>query len=80
MPWMSDGLRHRIKQRKSIFKNEGQSDKWKRLDRSIKKTINCRKSRYTYNADQKKILEEMGKTGQWYTIPKILASDEAPTR
>ena len=33
-PWISDGLRHKMKQRKGIFKREGRSDKWKRLDRA----------------------------------------------
>ena len=43
-PWLTDGLRHPIKKRLSIFRSEGRSIKWKHLDTSIKKSIELRKA------------------------------------
>ena len=71
-PWMTDGLRTKMKQWKAVFRMEGRSEKWKRLDKSISKTIYFRKA--TYNKTQKKRLEETGRTGQWYNICLLYTS------
>ena len=51
---------------------------WKRLDKGIKKTLDLRRRKY--NEDQKKRLEEIGKTSQWYNIAKFLNMEETPAR
>ena len=42
-PWLTDGLRHLVKKRLSIFRSEGRSVRWKILDTSIKRSILIRK-------------------------------------
>ena len=34
-PWISDGLRKRIKQRLAVFRGEGWSERWKKMDLSL---------------------------------------------
>ena len=77
-PWISDGVRAQIKRRKGVFRAQGRSELWKRLDKSIKKTINYRKAQY--NSSQKTRLETIRKSGQWYNIAKFLISEETPLR
>ena len=77
-PWISDAVRAQIKRRKGIFREQGRSEHWKRVDRCIKRTINYRKA--LYNKTQKTRLESIGKTGQWYNIAKYLVTDETPAR
>ena len=67
-----------MKRRKAIFRREGRSDHWKRLDRSIKKTLDYRRRKY--NEEQKEKLEEIGKSSRWYSISKYLGSDEVPRK
>ena len=45
-PWMTDGLRASIKKRLAIFKSEGRSSRWKRIDKGIKSPIEIRKGSY----------------------------------
>ena len=77
-PWISDGVRAQIRRRKGVFRDQGRSEHWKRLDKSIKKTINFRKA--LYNKGQKSRLESIGRTGQWYNVAKFLSTDETPAR
>ena len=77
-PWISDALRDRIRRRTAVFWLEGRSELWKRLDRGIKKTINYRKNKYEERMALK--LEQSGRTGQWYSIYKYIASDDMPDR
>ena len=77
-PWISDALRARMKRRKAIFWNEGRSELWKKVDRGIKLTIAYRKRKYEENMTAR--LESSGKTNQWYSIYKFLASDDMPDR
>ena len=77
-PWISDGVRARIKKRKAIFWNEGRSETWKRIDKAIKRTIAFRKKMYEEKMTRK--LEESGKNGQWYSVYKFMSSDEMPNR
>ena len=77
-PWITDGIRRQMKRRKAIFRREGRSEHWKRLDKSIKKLLNFRKSKY--NMNQKTKLENSGNTSQWYNVSKFLATDEATSR
>ena len=77
-PWISDGIRARMKKRKAIFWNEGQSETWKRVDKAIKQTIAFRKRLYEEKMTKK--LEESGRSGQWYSIYKFLNSDDMLNR
>ena len=77
-PWISDGVRFRIKRRTAVFNEEGRSDTWKRLDKATKAAIAFRKKIYEEKMSKK--LEESGRTGQWYSIYKYLSSDEIPNR
>lgn len=77
-PWISDAIRVRIKRRKAVFRIQGRSDVWKRLNKGIQKTIAFRKRIYEKKITEK--LENAGKTGQWFSIYKYLSSDEMPER
>ena len=77
-PWLTDAIRAQMKRRKAIFRAEGRSNHWKRLDKSIKRSLDFKRRKY--NEDQKKKLEAMGKTSQWYGISKYLGLDEVPKR
>ena len=67
-----------MKRRKAIFWNEGRSELWKRVDRGIKQTIAFRKRKYEERITKK--LQETGRSNQWYSIYKFLASDDMPAR
>ena len=75
-PWITDGLRSSIKKRAAVFRESGRSQKWKKIDKAIKKTLAYRKR--VYNVKQKERLEKEGKRGQWWSISKYLGSDENP--
>ena len=77
-PWISDALHCRIKRRKAVFRLQGRSEVWKRLDKGIRQTITFRKRMYETKMSEK--LEQAGKTGQWFSIYKYIASDEMPER
>ena len=77
-PWISDAVRCRIRRRKAVFRLQGRSEVWKRLDKEIKRMIAFRKRIYEKKMADK--LEAAGKTGQWYSIYKYLSSDEMPDR
>ena len=77
-PWISDAIRVGIRRRKAVFRLQGRSDVWKRLDKGIKKTIAFRKRLYEKKMTEK--LESAGKMGQWFSIYKYLSSDEMPDR
>ena len=38
-PWLSDGLRTSMRKGAAIFRETGRSEKWKKLDKAIKKTL-----------------------------------------
>ena len=65
-PWLSDGLRQQIKKRLAIFRTEGRSARWKRLDSGIKNTIELRKAAYFERESEK--LKEAGRNASWYSI------------
>ena len=44
LPWLTDGLKSLMKQRMSIFREEGRFTRWKRVDSSIK-MLEIRKTR-----------------------------------
>ena len=77
-PWMSDSILERIEDRKKVFRREGRSDLFNRLNKGIQKLIKIRKKKCEENMLSK--LEETGKTNQWYSIYKFLASEEMPDR
>ena len=77
-PWISDALRHRMKIRLAVFRNEGRSELWKRLDKGIKETIKFRKRKYEEDMSAK--LASTGKSNQWYNIYRNLISDDMPRR
>ena len=77
-PWISDALRVRFRIRLAVFRDEGRSEHWKRLDKGIKATIAFRKRQDEENMAKK--LENSGRTGQWYSIYKYIASDDMPSR
>ena len=45
-PWLTDRIRKKIKQRKSVFKTQGRSKAWKKLKRITKKMIKQRREQY----------------------------------
>ena len=45
-PWLSEGLRRQMRVRKAVFRQEGRSHKWIKLDKAIKKTFELRKGNY----------------------------------
>ena len=45
-PWISDHIRKLIHKILAIFRDEDRSQRWKRLDRANKTTINTRKEAY----------------------------------
>ena len=77
-PWISDALRWRMKRRLAIFRNEGRSELWKRIDKGIKNTIKFRKKMYEENMSKR--LSDAGRSGQWYSIYRFLTSDDMPRR
>ena len=77
-PWMTDSILERIEDRKKIFRREGRSELFNRLNKGIQKTIRVRKKKCEENMLAK--LEQTGKTNQWYSIYKFLSSEEMPDR
>ena len=61
----------------SIFRSEGRSIRWKRLDTSIKKTIETRKG--TYFDKETERLKQSGRSSSWYSILTKVMDDDAPT-
>ena len=75
-PWLTDGLRVQIKKRLAIFKSEGRSIRWKRLDICIKNTIETRKGAYFQKETD--MLREAGRQASWYSILTKVMDNEAP--
>ena len=42
-PWITEGIRRKIQMRLAIFKRDGRSRKWKRLNKHIQKLIKKKK-------------------------------------
>ena len=76
-PWLTDGLRALIKKRLSIFRAEGRSLRWKRLDVSIKKTIETRKGSFFDKESER--LRRTGRQSSWYNILSKITDDDALT-
>ena len=64
------------KKRLSIFRAEGRSQRWKRLDKSIKKTLETRKGTYFDRESQR--IKKAGKNGSWYNILSKIVDDDVP--
>ena len=77
VPWLTDGIRALVRKRMSIFRSEGRSIRWKRLDTSIKKTIETRKG--TYFDKETERLKQSGRSSSWYSILTKVMDDDAPT-
>ena len=77
-PWISDAIRTRIKHRRAIFRLEGRSELWKRIDKGIQQTIAFRKRAYEDKMCSR--LEQSGRSSKWYSIYKNLLSDDMPAR
>ena len=75
-PWLTDGLRSQMKKRICIFRTEGRSPRWKRVDASIKRTLEMRKSNYFEQEADK--LKALGKGNSWYKILSRMTDDDAP--
>ena len=75
-PWLTDGLRSWIKKRLAVFRAEGRSARWKRLDTSIKQSIMSRKSKY-FDSETERI-KKAGKNGSWYNVLSRIVDDDAP--
>ena len=65
-PWISDSILDRIEDRKKIFRKEGMSPLFNRLNKGIQRSIKIRKKKCEENMLAK--LEATGKTNQWYSI------------
>ena len=69
-PWLTDGLRKQMKKRICIFRSEGKSNRWKRIDESIKRTLEIRKGKYFENESER--IKAAGNSSKWYPIlPKL---------
>ena len=67
---MTDGLRKQIKKRLAIFRSEGKSTRWKRVDLSIKETLEIRKGKFFDKESDP--LKFLGNSSKWYsTLPKL---------
>ena len=75
-PWLSDHLRSLIKRRIAIFRSEGRSTRWKRLDKSIRASIESRKAVYFDKETEK--LKAAGRNASWYSILSRVIDDDAP--
>ena len=61
-PWMTDSILERIDDRKKVFRKEGRSDLFNRLNKGIQKTIRIRKKKHEQDMLDK--LEQTGRTNQ----------------
>ena len=75
-PWLTDGPRALIRKSICIFRSEGLSKQWEKLDTSIKLTITTRKSHY-FNKEADK-LKLTGKSSSWYNILNKIIDNDAP--
>jgi len=69
-PWITAHVKNMIKKRQDIFREEGRSAHWKRLDKSIKETISLRRKRYL--TEMRDSLCKNGNGSRWYGIYKNL--------
>ena len=76
LPWMTKGIRKKIDQRKSIFKQEGSSPRCKRLKELTKKILTQRKQAFI--EDIKKKACETNNTKYYYEAVKMLRDKEKP--
>ena len=77
-PWMTDSILERIDDRQKVSRREGRLPLFNRLNKGIQKSIKIRKKKCEENMMSK--LENTGKSNQWYSIYKFLASEEMPER
>ena len=75
-PWLTNGLRKQIKKRLSIFKHEGRFERWKRIDRSIKSTLEVRRAKYFNNESDR--FKAMGRPSSWYSVLSKMNDVDAP--
>ena len=75
-PWITEGLRNQIKKRRNIFKCEGRSTRWKRIDKSIKKTLEIRQSKYFEKESDR--LKSLGRPSSWYSLLSKMNDLDAP--
>ena len=75
-PWVTDGLRSLMKKRMSIFKQEGRSQRWRRIDSSIKNTLEVRKAKHF--TDESDRLKSIGRESQWYSILSKMLDEDSP--
>ena len=75
-PWLTDGLRTQIKKRQRVFRSEGRSASWKRIDRCIKQTMSIRKSKYFEKESDR--IKKAGISGSWYNVLSRIVDDDAP--
>ena len=65
-----------MKKRLDIFKHEGRSFRWKRLDTGIKNTLEARKTKYFDNESER--LRSMGRPSSWYSLLSKMNDMDAP--
>ena len=75
-PWLTDGLRAQIKKSLSVFRSEGRSLRWKRLDISIKSMLELRKKSYFEKESER--IKKAGRNGSWYSLLARMVDDDAP--
>ena len=59
-----------------IFRSEGRSAKWKRLDTSIKKSLLIRKGNY-FDKESERI-KKAGRNGSWFNVLSRVVDEDAP--
>ena len=74
--WMTEGLRASMKNRMKVFRKEGRSPLWKRIDTGIKNTIEKRKTDFLDKETEK--IRSMGRQNQWYQILSCMLDNDAP--
>ena len=65
-----------MKKRMAVFRVEGRSPKWRRIDQAIKNSLEIRKSKYFETECEK--LRTMGRSHQWYAVLSKMLDDDSP--
>ena len=75
-PWLTDGIHSQIKKWLAIFRSEGRSIRWKRIDISIKKTLETRKGKYFKRESSR--IKKAGRNESWYSLLSRMVHDDTP--
>ena len=75
-PWINDRIRKRIRQRRSVFRREGRSEKWKKLKKKSDKMIKFRREKYL--EEHKLIITEPDSSKRFFKNVRAYGCSEKP--